>query len=69
MSHLYYMIARAKAKEKLNIDLNRFVEENYAKAGMVARQICRYIEQKLEIPIMKEEEGFLAVHIQTIILP
>ena len=69
MSHLYYMIARAKAKEKLNIDLNRFVEENYAKAGMVARQICRYVEQKLGIPIMKEEEGFLAVHIQTIILP
>ena len=69
MSQLYYMIARAKAKEKINIDLNQFVEENYAKAGMVARHICKYVESKLGIPIGKEEEGFLAVHIQTIIIP
>ncbi|EGG84751.1 hypothetical protein HMPREF9477_00478 [Lachnospiraceae bacterium 2_1_46FAA] len=69
MSHLYYMIARSKAKEKINIDLNQFVEENYAKAGMIARHICREVERKLEVPVIREEEGFLAVHIQTIIIP
>lgn len=69
MSHLYYMIARTKTKEKINIDLNQFVEENYAKAGMVARYICKCVGDKLGIPVMREEEGFLAVHIQTIIIP
>lgn len=69
MSHLYYMIARAKAQEVLNIDLNHFVEENYARAGMVARHICRYVEDRLRIPVKSQEEGFLAVYIQTIILP
>lgn len=69
MSQLYYMIARTKAKEKINIDLNEFVEMHYAKAGMIAHHICKYVEKELEIPIEKEEEGFLAIHIQTIIIP
>lgn len=69
MSQLYYMIARAKAKEKIYVDLNQFVEENYKKAGMIAHHICKYVESKLGIPIEREEEGFLAVHIQTIIIP
>lgn len=64
MSHLYYMVARAKAKEAVNVDLNAFVQEKYPKAMAVADLVCRNMKEKLGIAVMEEEIGFLAIHIQ-----
>lgn len=67
MSHLYYMAARAKTGEDVNIDLNAFVRENYPEAGKIAELVCRNMEEKLQKTIMPEEIGFLAIHIQRMI--
>ena len=69
MSHLYYMIDRIKTGEEVNIDLNEFIRLNYPKAGRVADQVCKYMEEKLGASVERKERGFLAVHIQTIIIP
>lgn len=69
MSHLYYMIDRIKNGEEVNIDLNDFIRMNYPKAGKAADKVCRYIEEKLGTSVEKKEIGFLAVHIQTIVIP
>ncbi len=67
MSHLYYMAARAKTGEDVNIDLNAFVRENYPEAGKIAELVCKNMEEKLQKTIMPEEIGFLAIHIQRMI--
>lgn len=66
MSHLYYMVVRAKTGEAVNIELNDFIRCKYSKAGQISEVICHYIEKKLEKKLDKEEVGFLAIHIQRI---
>lgn len=66
MSHLYYMVVRAKTGEAVNIELNDFIRCKYPKAGQISEVICHYIEKKLEKKLDKEEVGFLAIHIQRI---
>lgn len=67
MSHLYYMVARAKTGEAVNLDLNEFVQEKYPEAMKIADLICANMAEKLEKQIMQEEIGFLAIHIQRMI--
>lgn len=67
MSHLYYMAVRAKTGENVNIDLNDFVKGKYPKALKIAEKVCRNMEEKLHKPLMTEEIGFLAIHIQRMI--
>lgn len=67
MSHLYYMVVRAKTGEAVNVDLNDFVKSKYPKALKIAEKICRNMELKLQKTLMPEEIGFLAIHIQRMI--
>lgn len=69
MSHFYYVIARAKNGETINVDLNEFVKKTYPEAGRLAREICRYMADTLNLTIRREEMGFMAVHIQAIMEP
>ena len=64
VSHLYYMLVRARTGEGVNIDLNDFMEASYPRANETARIICGYMEEAMGKPIAEEEIGFLAVHIQ-----
>lgn len=69
MSHLYYMIARARKGEPLHADFNDFIFEKYPQTGQVAKEVCRFMEKELKTPVLKEEIGFLAIHIQRVISP
>lgn len=69
VSHLYYMVARARKEEPLNADFNDFIFEKYPQTGQVAKDICRFMEKELKTPVLKEEIGFLAIHIQRVISP
>lgn len=67
MSHLYYMVIRARTGEAVNIELNEFVRKQYPKAGDISELICHYMEKRLEKRLDREEIGFLAIHIQRIL--
>ena len=68
MSHLYYMIVRMKTEEAVNLDLNEFVRLNYPNAGRIAEVVCRNMSLKMQKSIYPEELGFLAIHIQRMIV-
>lgn len=68
VSHLYYMIERSKKGERINVYLNDFARANHPKAAEVAEKLCQYMESCLGIQIRKEEIGFLAIHIQSIVI-
>lgn len=63
MSHIYYMIVRAKKGERVKADLNEFVSLKYPREYQAAEQICRWMEGELKNPVTEEETGFLAIHI------
>lgn len=67
MSHLYYMTARARNNEAPNLDINDFVSERYPEAAAAAEEVCAYMESQFKKQMMKDEMGFLALHIQRII--
>ncbi len=63
-SHLYYMIMRVRQGGGVNVDLNDYMRLNYSRAYHVAKQICHYMEQQLQMPLDPLECGYLAVHIE-----
>lgn len=67
MSHLYYIIARVKKGEPVNTDINAYISEKYPRAAAAAAEICSHLETCLHKELMKEEMGFLALHIQRIL--
>lgn len=67
LSHLYDMIARIQKGEPVNVDLNDFVRERYPEAAKAASQVCAYMEAQLGKAVLKDEMGFLAIHIQRVI--
>lgn len=64
LSHLYDMLARTQKDEPINVDLNDFVWERYPEAADAAAQVCAYMETQLGKLVLKDEIGFLAIHIQ-----
>lgn len=68
LSHLYDMIARTQKSEPVNVDLNDFVRERYSEAAEAAAQVCAYMGNQLGKEVLKDEMGFLAIHIQRIII-
>lgn len=64
LSHLYYMIERTAKDIPVNIDLNGFMETTYPEAAGIAKDVCAYMEQKLEKSLDTLEIGYLGVHIQ-----
>lgn len=69
MSHLYYMMLRTRKGESVNVDLNDFISVRYPRAGKAAEEICSYLEKELKKEVAKEEIGFLAIHIQRVLIP
>ena len=64
LSHLYYMIERTAKNIPVNIDLNGFMEATYPEATKIAKEVCNYMEEKLEKSLDQLEIGYLGVHIQ-----
>ncbi len=66
VTHIKYMLARVKRKEVLNLDMDRFVKEQFPQAYKVAQTLCHQLESLLQISLGNAEIGYLALHIERI---
>lgn len=64
MSHMRYMIARTRKKERANLNMDDYARENFPNAYEIAGRVCQDIGRKLKCPVAQEEVAFLAIHIQ-----
>jgi len=64
LSHLYYVIARTRSREKVGVDLNSHMAEHYPAAMETACKVCRFIEDEMQMKLDELEAGYLAVHVE-----
>lgn len=64
LSHLYYVIARTRSREKVGVDLNSHMAEHYPAAMKTACKVCRFIEDEMQVKLDELETGYLAVHVE-----
>lgn len=66
MNHMKYMVARASTGEKLNLDMNEYILDQYPQAYKVATDICKNLEGCIGHKLDEAETGYLAMHIQRV---
>ena len=66
MNHMKYMVARASTGEKLNLDMNEYMLDQYPQAYKVATDICKNLEGCIGHKLDETETGYLAMHIQRV---
>ena len=66
MNHMKYMVARASTGEKLNLDMNEYMLDQYPQAYKVATDICKNLEGCIGHKLDEKETGYLAMHIQRV---
>ena len=66
MSHVRYMLARARKGERTDLDLESYAKEQFPFEYALAEQILKKLEQELRLVLAKEETGFLAIHIRRV---
>ena len=66
MNHMKYMVERASTGEKLNLDMNEYMLDQYPQAYKVATDICKNLEGCIGHNLDETETGYLAMHIQRV---
>ena len=66
MNHMKYMVARASTGEKLNLDMNDYMLDQYPQAYEIAVDICINLEECIGHNLDETETGYLAMHIQRV---
>lgn len=66
MNHMKYMVAHASTGEKLNLDMNEYMLDQYPQAYKVATDICKNLEGCIGHNLDETETGYLAMHIQRV---
>lgn len=66
MNHMKYMVARASTGEKLNLDMNEYMLDQYPQAYKVATDICKNLEGCIGHKLDETETGYLVMHIQRV---
>ena len=66
MNHMKYMVARASTGEKLNLDMNEYMLDQYPQAYEIAGDICKNLEGCIGHKLDETEIGYLAMHIQRV---
>lgn len=66
MSHVRYMLARARKGERTDLDLEAYAKAQFPFEYALAEQILKKLEQELRMTFAKEETGFLAIHIRRV---
>lgn len=67
ISHVCYMILRIRAHEDVPIQMDDYVQNMYPDACALARRICRFLEERLQLPVAPAEITLLAIHIQRVL--
>lgn len=66
LSHMKYMLLRMKKGEKIELDMNAYVEHQYPVTYSFSKNICEEMSQKTKLSYTKEEIGYLAIHIERV---
>lgn len=66
MNHVRYMAARAAKGEKLKLDMNDYISEQFPDAFRLASIVCGHLEKYLKKQMDEVEIGYLAMHIQRV---
>lgn len=66
LTHIKYMLARAKQQEHLTLDMEDYVKQTFPYAYDVAKQIVKNISAILQCTLEDTETGYLALHIERI---
>jgi transcriptional antiterminator len=68
MNHVRYMVARAIRGEKLKLNMNDFMSVRYPEAYKLSAEICSHLERFLNQPLDEVEIGYLAMHIERVMV-
>lgn len=66
MNHVRYMAARAAKGEKLKVDMNDYMSEQFPDAFRLASVVCGHLEKYMKRQMDEVEIGYLAMHIQRV---
>ena len=67
MNHVRYMAARAAKGEKLKVDMNDYMSEQFPDAFQLANVVCGHLEKYMKRQMDEVEIGYLAMHIQRVV--
>ena len=68
MNHVKFMFARAEKGEVLKLNMNAYILQNYPKAYEIAEAVCGQIGKALNKDIDEVEIGYLALHVQRVLM-
>ncbi|WP_077610689.1 PRD domain-containing protein [Clostridium sp. Marseille-P2415] len=68
MNHVKYMVARIVKDEELKLNINDYMEFKFPESFTIATTICDELSIALKMDIKEVEIGYLAMHIERIIL-
>ncbi len=66
LTHMKYMLKRIETNEKLTLDMDEFILNQYPTAYHIAEDIIKDVAFLLQTSIPRIEVGYLALHIQRI---
>lgn len=66
LNHLKFLILRVENDEKLDINLNDYVEHSFPDSYRVSKKICLEFEKVFNKKILEAEVGYLAIHLERI---
>lgn len=67
MNHVRFMAVRVSKGEKLKLDMNEYMLEQFPDAFRMAGVLCSHLEKYLKQPVDEVETGYLAMHIQRVL--
>ncbi len=68
MNHVKFMFARAVSGEKLKLNMNDYIRQQYPKAYEIAEIICSHMGKALNKTLDDVETGYLAMHIERVLM-
>lgn len=63
MNHIKYMAARSISGEKLRLNMNRYMEQEFPEYFRIAKTICDHLGRHLKRELPELEIGYLTMHI------
>lgn len=68
MNHIRYMVARAVRNEKLKLNMNDYMSVKFPRSYAIAEEICTQLGQQIHQPLNDVETGYLAMHIERVLM-
>lgn len=66
MNHIKYMAARAVRGEKLKVNMNQYIRQEFPRSYEIADTVCAHFGKQLGRTLPDTEIGYLAMHIERV---